>query len=463
MTNSPTARLLLGLLVTLGAVTGFSSYALFQLTRLEALQNHTIDLNRHDSLLLLRIQNDINMVGLKLRDMTQPSHAGGIYTYRDQFALVKQDLNRSLQSEARLTQLSRPAPYHRELMKSLDQFWATSDNVFTEAGQGHEAAAHTLVASQLSDQQTELANFVSRLLERNTEEEARADEKIASIYTGVERDIYAFLAATIFAIAATSLYLIYSNRRIFEKLESLSKQRRVLAAKLITVQEEVLRSVSRELHDEFGQILTAVGAMLARAERKGLPADSPLRAELTEVREITHNTLEKMRSLSQMLHPTVLDDYGLAKGIEWYAGVFQRQTGIETKVRITGEPVRITGQPAIHCFRIVQEALTNAAKHSGSKHAEVELDFTPRHLKLSIRDFGRGLASPKKGDKPGLGLVAMRERAELLDATLRISSEPNLGTTVSLQMPLRYEEPITDELQDERKQEEEEVVTRIYE
>jgi signal transduction histidine kinase len=166
-----------------------------------------------------------------------------------------------------------------------------------------------------------------------------------------------------------------------------------------------------------------------------------------------------MRSLSQMLHPAVLDDYGLAKAIEWYAGVFQRQNGIETDVHITGEPVRITGQPAIHCFRIVQEALTNAAKHSGSKRAEVELDFSPRRLTLSIKDFGRGLTAPKKREKPGLGLIAMRERAELLDATLRISSGPNFGTTVSIEMPLKHEEPVPGELQHEMN--EEEAVTRI--
>jgi signal transduction histidine kinase len=459
MTNSPTVRLLLGLLVTLAAVTGFSSYALYQLKHLQALQTQTIDLNRHDSLLLLRIQNDINMVGLRLRDMTQASHPGGIYKYRDQFALLKEDLNHALQTETRLSRISQPTPNRDALIESLKQFWLTSDDVFSEAGQGHEEAARALVATRLSVQQTDLANRVSRLLERNTEVEAQTDEKVASIYTGVERDVYAFLAATIFAIAVTSLYLIYSNRRIFEKLESLSRQRRVLAAKLITVQEEVLRSVSRELHDEFGQILTAVGAMLARAERKGLPPDSPFRSELTEVREITHNTLEKMRSLSQMLHPTVLDDYGLANGIEWYAGVFQRQNGIETDVLITGEPVRITGQPAIHCFRIVQEALTNAAKHSGSKRAEVQLNFLPRSLKVSVKDFGRGLEIPRKGYKPGLGLIAMRERAELLDATLRMSSEPNSGTTVSIEMPLKQEDPMADELQPELN--EEEVVTRI--
>src|SRR5581483_11554905 len=195
MTNSPTVRLLLGLLVTLAAVTGFSSYALYQLTHLQALQNQTIDLNRHDSLLLLRIQNDINMVGLRLRDMTQASHPGGIYKYRDQFALLKEDLNRALQTETKLSRVSQPTPNRDALMESLKQFWLTSDDVFNEAGQGHEDAARALVSTRLSVQQTDLANRVSRLLERNTEEEARTDDKVTSIYQGVERDVYAFLAA----------------------------------------------------------------------------------------------------------------------------------------------------------------------------------------------------------------------------------------------------------------------------
>jgi signal transduction histidine kinase len=271
---------------------------------------------------------------------------------------------------------------------------------------------------------------------------------VATIYTGVERNIFAFLVAMLVLIVVTTLYLIYSNRRIFEQIESLSQQRRVLAAQLITVQEEVLRSVSRELHDEFGQILTAIGAMLARAERKGLPADSPMREELSEVREVTHQTLEKMRSLSQMLHPAVLDDYGLAKGIEWYTGVFQRQTGIQTTVIIEGEPIRITGQPATHCFRIVQEALNNATKHSGSKLAEVEIIFSSQSLTVNVKDYGRGM-SRDKSRKPGLGLIAMQERADLLGATLNISSAVNAGTTVSLVMPIVRADQLVEAVENE--------------
>lgn len=457
MIKSPTIRLLIGLLVTLAAVMGFSWYALFQLSGLQMLQRQTIDANRHDSLLLLRVQNDLNTVGLKLRDMAEMPHASRIASYRSEFAALREDLEQAIQAEGKLSPGTPHAGQQAVLVNPMKQFWQLADQVFAQASRGQEAAARALVISQLSPQQSALAARVSGLLERNNEAEERADMKVATIYEGVEGDIYAFLIATMIGIAGTSLYLIYSNRRMFHQIESLSRQRRVLAARLITVQEKVLRSVSRELHDEFGQILTAVGAMLARAERKGLPPDSPFRTELSEVREITHNTLEKMRSLSQMLHPAVIDDYGLAKGIEWYTGVFERHTGIPTTAMVIGTPVRITGQPAIHTFRIVQEALNNAAKHSNTRRAEVEMIFSSDSLTVRVKDFGRGMPQGKKANKPGLGLIAMRERAELIRATLEISSVPNAGTTLSIILPLGRQDHVSEEMEDESF---EEVVSR---
>lgn len=444
MIKSPTVRLLLGLLITLAAVTGFSWYALRQLNGLRALQSQTIDLNRHDSLLLLQVQNDLHSFGLKLRDMANVSGTSTVQQYQAEFERLRADLEDSIQEEGKLAPVARPAESQHELIESLKELRTTSEEVFELARTGQSEAARSLASTRLSAQQEGIATLVLHLLERNNEAEERANEKISTIYDRVGRNIYAFLAATMIAIVLTSSYLTYSNRQIFEKMESLSRQRRVLAARLITVQEEVLRSVSRELHDEFGQILTAVSTMLARAERKGVPPDSPLRTELSEIRVITHNTLERMRSLSQMLHPTVLDDYGLAKGIEWYAEVFEKQTGIETTVAIEGKPVRITGQPAINCFRIMQEALNNAAKHSGTKRAEIHAAFTSDSLNLSIRDFGQGLPAVKKGSHPGLGFIAMRERAELLHGNLQITSAPNAGTTVLLTVPLAQDDIATD-------------------
>jgi signal transduction histidine kinase len=103
---------------------------------------------------------------------------------------------------------------------------------------------------------------------------------------------------------------------------------------------------------------------------------------------------------------------------------------------IHGHPVRITGQPASNCFRIVQEALNNTAKHSGSKTALVEMTFTGSMLTLSVKDFGRGLPPSKKPEAKGLGLIAMRERAELLGGTLSVRSDQGEGTVVTLNIPL---------------------------
>ncbi|MGH9608697.1 MAG: sensor histidine kinase [Bryobacteraceae bacterium] len=433
MIKSPTLRLLLGLLITLAAVTVFSSYSLRQLSGLRKLQTQTIDLNRRDSLLLFQIENELNRVGLRLRDMTEGDSGRGIAAYQGEFSQLQTDLGSAIHAEAAL---APGAMGHKRLAASLATFWHTADDVFAAAAAGHEGAARRLAVTELSPQQMRLSALVSELVDQNNGTEVKADQKVARIYSRAESGIYAFLAATMLAIALISLYLIYSNRRIFQRIEFLSRQRRVLAARLISVQEEVLRSVSRELHDEFGQILTAVSAMLSRAERKGVPPDSPLRTELKEVREITHNTLEKMRSLSQMLHPAVIDDYGLANAIEWYAGVFERQTGIRTSVPVQGEPVRITGQPAIHCFRIVQEALTNAAKHAATSAAEVSLVFSDGSLTIHIRDFGCGMVQ-NSGRGMGLGFIAMQERAELIGGSLKVISAPRSGTTVSVTMPVR--------------------------
>jgi signal transduction histidine kinase len=440
MTKSPTVRLLLGLLVTLAAVTIFSSYSLHQLGNLRTLQTQIVDLNRHDSLLLQNVQDDFNNLGLKLQNMTERPALASISEYRSEFERLREHLDSALKSDAAISPASARARKKAELLASLQRFWNTSDQLFRTATAGHEVEARRIAAGNLSDQQIVLAKQLSDLLAQNNELEARADHQIASIYSNSERDIYLFLTGTILTIVITSLYLIYSNRKLFEALQAMSHQRRVLAARLISVQEEVLRSVSRELHDEFGQILTAVSTMLARAERKGLPPDSPFRTELAEVREITHNTLEKMRSLSQILHPAVLDDYGLAKAIEWYTQVFERQAGIATMFSIVGEPVSITGAPATHCFRIVQEALNNVARHSGALSVQVEMIFTRTSLTISVKDSGKGIAREKSADKPGLGLIAMRERAEILSGELQVTSAASNGTTVTLVVPISHDE-----------------------
>jgi signal transduction histidine kinase len=313
------------------------------------------------------------------------------------------------------------------------QFWRSADEMFAVAPTD-PTRARKLIANTLAAQQSALSATVARLLVHNNEAEEQSFAAIEQIYKAVERNVYLFVAAMLIAIVATSSAVIYFNRQIFLHVASLSEQRSTLARKLITIQEDVLRSVSRELHDEFGQILTAVSAMLNRAEKKGVPPDSPLRTELTEVREIVQDALQKVRGLSQALHPTILDDYGLEKAMERFVPTFEKQTGISVEYHKEGTS-EVPDSQAIHVYRVLQEALNNVAKHSRATAAWVRVQFGPERLKLEIEDHGVGLQADGNGSH-GLGLVAMRERAELLNGTLVLARPPEGGTRVTLSVPL---------------------------
>jgi signal transduction histidine kinase len=272
------------------------------------------------------------------------------------------------------------------------------------------------------------------LLVQNNESEEQAALRIAEIYNRVQRQVYLFFTATLIAILITSLYLIRSNRRLFAQLETLSAQRSELAQKLIATQESTLRHISRELHDEFGQILTAVGAMLTRAGNQA-PEGSPLRADLREVCEIAQTTLDKVRTLSQALHPVMLEETGLESTLDWYLPVVERQAGIEVFYEKSGDPFPVNGNAAIHVYRVVQEALNNLTRHSEASEAWVRLRFLTQALQVEVEDHGKGFDA--QAARQGIGLVAMRERAELLSGTLEFShpSSNGSGTLVRLTIP----------------------------
>jgi signal transduction histidine kinase len=240
-----------------------------------------------------------------------------------------------------------------------------------------------------------------------------------------------FLGATLIAIVLTSLYLIRTNRIIFARLAALSEQRSELAQKLISTQESTLRHISRELHDEFGQVLTAIGSLLGRAGNH-LPEGSKVREELQEVREIAQTTLDNIRSLSQALHPVLLEEAGLVSTLDWYIPTVERQTGIVLHYEKSGAAFPLDGAASVHVYRVLQEALNNVSRHSGAKEAWVRLKFLENALELEVEDHGKGIVADKNGR--GIGLVAMRERAEIIGGTLELLQPASGGTTVRLQI-----------------------------
>ncbi|PYT98745.1 MAG: sensor histidine kinase, partial [Acidobacteria bacterium] len=200
----------------------------------------------------------------------------------------------------------------------------------------------------------------------------------------------------------------------------------------IHTQESTLRHISRELHDEFGQVLTAIGVLLGRAGKQ-VPEAYPLHNDLKEVREIAQSTLNNIRSLSQALHPVLLEEAGLESTLDWYIPTVERQMGLSLHYEKSGTPFNIESGAGVQVYRIAQEALNNISRHAGVQEAWVRLMYQPDALVLEVEDHGKGISAQK--DERGIGLVAMRERAELIDGNIEYLQSNGRGTLVRMIAP----------------------------
>lgn len=446
--RSPTYRLLAGLLVTLLAVGVYSVYTIRQLRALRELQSGTIDRNRLDSHLLLRIQNSLNSCALAMRDMLDADAVDvqryGLSAWQPQFRGIQTDLEDALSREASVSITDRNSSQRRYLADSFRQFWDSLDRVFRMASDGHSDEARIQIRNSLQPRQAALSNAVSRLLVANNASEEAAAQRTQEIYAGAERNVYIFLAAMLIVIVLTSLYLVQYYRRLFQRVADLSEQRRMLAERrrdlaqqLITSQESTFRSISRELHDEFGQILTAIGAMLQRARRRATRENITPADELREVHEIVQSTLEKVRSLSQALHPSVLDEAGLPGALAAYLPSFEQRTGLRIAYEKEGDPHEADKEVSIHLYRVIQEALNNVVRHSQSKSATVRVRFDRSALTVEVEDEGVGY--PEEISH-GLGLVSMRERVDLVKGTIEFGRGQDGGALVRASAPYHQTE-----------------------
>jgi signal transduction histidine kinase len=432
--RSPAPALLFGLIITLATVVIYSVSISGQISALRRLEADLGDRNRRATLQLLRIQNDLNQLALAMRDMLDPGSGRALAGWEGQFTRLRADLEDAAASESQVAVTVRPAGQARELTESLTQFWLTAEQVFELARAGRDDEARIAIRGPLQARQSDLSAAVGRFLLQNNESEAQTAQRVQDIYGEVQRQVYWFLTATLVAIAATGLYLIHSNRRLFARLTALSEERRELAQTLIATRESTLREISRELHDEFGQLLTAMGSMLRRASGQAAEG-SALRADLREIGEVAQTALDNVRGLSQTLHPSILDELGLESAVEWYLSTVEKQHGIRVAYERTGGAVRLPDGHAIHVYRVLQEAISNIARHAGTADAWVRLQHAGDTLRLEIEDRGRGLDDDRR--RRGLGLVAMRERAALLGGTLTFHQPAGGGTLIQLLVPVQ--------------------------
>jgi signal transduction histidine kinase len=211
-----------------------------------------------------------------------------------------------------------------------------------------------------------------------------------------------------------------------------------LSAKLITAQEEERGCIARELHDEVGQVLTAIKVELAVVQTAIEAAGVPARV-LEDARVITEGALQTVRDLSHLLHPAMLDDLGLAAALDWYLRGVSKRYDLRAVFQHEGVNERLAVETEVAAFRIVQEALTNVVKHARATSCRVALRRHDQRLNLTIEDDGIGfdLTGADSRERRGLGLVGIRERVAQLRGTFRIERGVTGGTRIVVELPAR--------------------------
>jgi PAS domain S-box-containing protein len=219
--------------------------------------------------------------------------------------------------------------------------------------------------------------------------------------------------------------------RLLEKLRAARERQNALARRLLTAQEEERRHVAVELHDELGQVLTAVKINLASLERLSGAAPSP--SHLTEAIASVDHAMRSVRDLALDLRPSVLDDLGLAAALRWYVDRFARDTSVEAHLTIDGVR-RLEPELETACFRVAQEALTNVARHARARHVWLSLSVGGQGLELTVRDDGIGFdveaARGRAGAGDSMGLLGMQERVSLLGGDFGVRRPPEGGAEV---------------------------------
>lgn len=288
-----------------------------------------------------------------------------------------------------------------------------------------------------------LADQISLL---NQQQMNAGNEQVIALFSKFRSDLTLLLTATLMGgllLAGGSIFRILrlesvSNTRFAEVLEA-RKALRDLSARLVEVQESERRALSRELHDEVGQSLSALLLALGNAASMIPPNEHPLiRTQLLDTRRLAERTVATVRDMCLALRPSMLDDLGLIPALEWQAREISRTSALHVTVQgVTSSAEDLSDEQKTCVYRVVQEALRNVLRHAKAKQAQVILTEADDTVHLTIQDDGQGFSPVRE---KGLGLLGMEERVKHLGGVFQVRSSPGQGTAIEVSLPKGFRE-----------------------
>ena len=330
-----------------------------------------------------------------------------------------------------------------QLSAAVEQFHQTSMDILAEAAHKNPAAVRDVLNRHIAPRRDAAVAISEEIQTLNRQAFIAQQAQITAIHEAAEarsrRQLGIALIVGLASMFVTSVYagrLESKLRHQMERDAKLSADLQQMAAKVISAQEEERRMISRELHDEVGQILGAVRIELAAAQR-AIVAGTATADTLSEAESISDGALQTVRNLSQLLHPAALDDLGLTDAIESALRGFERRHQIRAMLQQVDVPARLPHEVELAAYRIVQEGINNIGKHAQATECSVRLTKLTDRLLIEVEDDGIGFVEDT--DRPiiarGLGLISIRERANRLGGTFNILSTPGEGTRLIVTLP----------------------------
>jgi len=337
-------------------------------------------------------------------------------------------------------------PEERALLARLKQLFTEQQGMLNPVllwsrEERHKQALHLLneevlpQRSRIQEASEKIALWNSQQLDATDREMFRS---FSSLQARQTRLLAIALTAGLVLSLASIVYLLRLGEEAQRRYQELARSRtelEALSAQLVDAQETERRSISRELHDEVGQSLGALLVEVGRLAASVPSRNLEIKDRIDKIKSVAETTVQTVRNIALLLRPSMLDDLGLIAALEWQGREVSRRSEMEVEVRSEDGSDAIPDEYKICIYRLVQEALNNAARHSSAKNARVTVEQTANKLLVSVFDDGRGF-DPQR--VRGLGILGMEERVRRLGGILTIDSKPGHGTTLKAEFPLPH-------------------------
>ena len=326
----------------------------------------------------------------------------------------------------------------RNLEGEVQDYWRLLEAV-SQGSNARDQNRASFLSGELVRRRTAMLNLIDRIDQMSTRQMSAGDAQLNVTFDRLQLRIALMLGVTLSVGVLLAAFTIWRTLRLESELEKRFEEGvrarlelKELSARLVSAQEEERRTISRELHDEVGQSLSALLMEAGNAAASVPPDSAEVQRHVESIKRLAEASVNVIRNMTLLLRPSMLDDFGLVPALEWQAREVSKRTGMRVQVAAE-ETAELSDEHKTCIYRVVQEALHNCARHAQARSVKVLVRQDLSKIFLSVEDDGRGFDANRTR---GLGLVGMEERVNHLGGRFLVDSFPGRGTTVAAELPL---------------------------